>query len=101
MHRRRRDAALVLIEGVGAGRSSIAEHVDGVIWVQSDLDVTDRRNEQRLKAGEIDLAGCEDWMSEEVPFQAEQRTWERADLVVCGSSEVRHDPDLEVIALWP
>jgi len=95
------DAVLVVIEGVGAGRSSIAERVDSVIWVQSDLDVTDGRNEQRIDAGEIDLAGYEGWMLEEIPFQAEQRTWERADLVVCGTSEVPHNPDVQVLVLRP
>lgn len=55
----------------------------------------------QVEAGEIDLAGYEGWTSEEVPFQAEQRTWERADLVVCGSSDVPHDPEVEVVVLRP
>ena len=92
---------LVVIEGVGAGRSSIAERVDSVIWVQSDLDVTDSRNKRRIDAGEIGLAGYEGWMLEEVPFQAEQRTWERADLVVGGTPEVAHNPDVQVLVLRP
>lgn len=93
-------AALVVIEGVGAGRRGLADLVDGVIWVQSDLDVADRRNEER-NAGEVDPRGYLGWMAEEVPFQADQRTWERADLVICGSSDRRHDPGAEVVVLRP
>ena len=78
---------LVVIEGVGAGRTSLAAHLDAVIWVQSDLDVTERRDRQRINAGEIDEQGYEDWMAEEVPFQATERTWERADLIVAGSTD--------------
>ena len=89
------DAGLVLIEGVGAGRASLAAHVDAVIWVQTDLDVTEARDLARVEAGEIDAAGYEAWMSEEVPFQASERTWERADLIVSGSSAV--DDPTEII----
>ncbi len=63
------DAELVVIEGVGAGRASLAERVDAVIWVQSDLDITERRNRDRVETGELDLAGYEGWMSEEVRFR--------------------------------
>jgi hypothetical protein len=91
------DAGLVVIEGVGAGRASLAAHVDAVIWVQSDLDVAERRSLARVEAGEIGAAGYEGWTSEEVPFQARERTWERADLVVSGSSTVE-DPT-EIIVL--
>jgi hypothetical protein len=80
------DAGLVVVEGVGAGRASLAAHVDAVIWVQSDPDVVECRSRARVDAGEIDAAGYEGWMSEEVPFQARERTWERADLVVSGSA---------------
>jgi hypothetical protein len=91
------DAGLVLIEGVGAGRASLAAHVDAVIWVQTDLDVAERRDRARVDAGEIDAAAYEGWMSEEVPFHARERTWERADLVVSGSSTL--DDPTEIIVL--
>jgi hypothetical protein len=91
------DAGLVVIEGVGAGRASLAAHVDAVIWVQSDRDVAEHRSLARVEAGEIDAAGYEGWMSEEVPFQARERTWERADLIVSGSSAV--DDPTEIIVL--
>jgi hypothetical protein len=80
------DAALVLIEGVGSGRASLAERVDAVIWVHSDPAVTEQRNRRRIAAGEIDAEGYDAWMSEELPFQAAERTWDRADVIVSGES---------------
>ncbi len=71
--------------------------MDAVIWVQADLNITERRNRERVEAGEIDQAGYEDWMSEEIPFQASERTWERADLIVSGASTV--EPGCDVLVL--
>jgi hypothetical protein len=79
---------LVAIEGVGSGRRSLVEYIDSVIWVQADRDITARRDRDRIQAGEIDQAGYEGWMSEEIPFQATERTWERADLIVSGAFPV-------------
>ncbi len=80
------EASLVIIEGVGSGRRSLAAQVDAVIWVQTDLDLTERRNRERVQAGELDQAEYEGWMSEEIPFQAAERPWEHADLIVSGTS---------------
>lgn len=90
------DVDLVVIEGGGAGRASLAPHMDAVIWVQTDLDLTERRDRERIAAGEIDQEGYEHWMAEEVPFQATERTWERADLIVAGSSD---EPSNELTVL--
>jgi hypothetical protein len=92
-------APLVIIEGVGSGRRSLCELVDAVVWLQSDLDLTEERNAVRVAAGETDQAGYDAWMSEEVPFQAEERTWERADVVVAGTPTSAHDPEAEVVIL--
>ncbi|HUP86058.1 MAG TPA: hypothetical protein VM143_10365 [Acidimicrobiales bacterium] len=78
------DATLVVVEGVGSARRSLAPHLDAIIWVHTDLDVTERRDAVRVAAEETDQAGYEGWMAEEVPFQAAQRTWERADVIVSG-----------------
>jgi uridine kinase len=91
------EATLVVIEGVGSGRRSLAKHMQAVIWVQADLDITERRNRERVEAGEIDEAGYEGWMSEEIPFQASERTWERADLIVSGASSAEAGCDLLVL----
>jgi hypothetical protein len=90
------DASMVAIEGVGAGRRSLAAYLDAVIWVHADRDITERRDRERIRAGEIDQAGYEGWMSEEIPFQATERTWERADLIVSGTSSI-DAPDVLVL----
>jgi hypothetical protein len=36
-------------------------------------------------------------MAEEIPFNAAQRTWERADIIVCGTPEIPHDPSTEIV----
>jgi hypothetical protein len=40
-------------------------------------------------------------MAEEIPFNADQRTWERADLIVCGTPEIACDPVAEIVVAPP
>jgi hypothetical protein len=74
------------VEGVGAGRRELAAYFDGIIWVQADLDQTLARDQKRVTAGEITLDAYKGWMRQERPFQAEQKTWTRARVIVCGSA---------------
>jgi len=82
---------LVLVEGVGAGRREVAEFLDGVVWVASDLDEAMRRGLDRDVASGVNgdreqaTAFWHEWMAQELPFQADQRTWERATLVLAGT----------------
>jgi hypothetical protein len=92
------DAALVVIEGVGAGRREVAHLTDAIVWVQADLDAIEQRNAARLAAGEIDPINSVAWMAEEIPFIAEQRTWERATIIVAGASDLMHDRSHVVVA---
>jgi energy-coupling factor transporter ATP-binding protein EcfA2 len=92
-----RDTSLLIVEGVGAGRRELAHLVDAVIWVQSDRAMRDRREAARIATGETDTDVSESWMSEEVPFIADQRPWERAMVVVSGSPGLAHDADTEVV----
>jgi hypothetical protein len=86
--------------------------VDTVIWVQADEREAARRSGARVtnpppadlvnKAVDGTPFDEEGWMAEEVPFNATQRTWERADIIVCGTPEIPCDPSTEtVIALRP
>ena len=76
---------LLLVEGVGSGRRELSGLLDAVIWVETDAAERDRRDAARVAAGETTPDDYAAWMAEEEPFVAEQRTWERADLVVRGS----------------
>jgi hypothetical protein len=94
---------LLIVEGVGAARREIAHLIDVTSWVQSDEQETERRNLARV--GQADGMPTEqnhrDWMAEEIPFQAGQRSWERADLVVCGTPPIPFDPATELVVARP
>jgi hypothetical protein len=102
---------LLIIEGDGAGRREVAHLIDAVIWVQSDEREAERRRLARdqnpdsldiankpLGGAPLDHAG---WMAEEIPFNAAQRTWERAEIIVCGTPQILYDPSTEVVVAPP
>jgi hypothetical protein len=94
---------LLVIEGDGAGRREVADLIDALIWVQSDEREAERRVLTRI--GKPDEAPTmqahREWMAEEAPFNAAQRTWERADVIVCGTPEIPYDADTEIVVAWP
>jgi hypothetical protein len=86
---------LVIVEGVGIGRRELSEYVDALVWVQTDEDEARRRGLARDGA---DSAGFwAEWQAAEDPFQAEQRPWDRAGLIVCGAPDLPHDPQSELV----
>jgi hypothetical protein len=95
--------SLLIIEGVGAARRESAHLIDAAIWVQSDELETERRNLARV--GQPEGLPTEqdhrDWMAEEIPFQARQRSWERADLIACGTPRIPFDPATELVVAPP
>lgn len=94
---------LLIVEGVGAARREIAHLIDVAIWVQSDEQETERRNLARVgQAGGMPTEqNHRDWMAEEIPFQAGQRSWEHADLIVCGTPQIPFDPATELVVARP
>jgi hypothetical protein len=97
------DCPLLVIEGDGAGRQEVAGLIDALIWVQSDDREAERRVLTRIgKPNEAPTLGHHrEWMTEEIPFNAAQRTWERADIIVCGTPEIRCDPVSEIVVAPP
>jgi hypothetical protein len=99
--------ALLVIEGDGAGRREVMHLIDALIWVQSDQRVAERRRLARDRDfGALETANLlsdgslpdhDGWMAEEIPFNTDQRTWERADIVVCGTPEIPFDTTTEVV----
>jgi hypothetical protein len=90
----------VVVEGVGVSRRSLTPLLDGVIWVQSDFDEANRRGIARQGGSESETDFWWEWDREEQPFLANDRPWERADLVVCGTPnlvDVDFDPQDEVL----
>ena len=92
-----RDTSLLIVEGVGAGRRETAHLVDAVVWVQSDAAARNEREAARIAAGETDAEVSERWMREERPFIADQRTWERASVFVCGTPDLHHAWNTDVL----
>ncbi len=88
---------LVVIEGVGVGRHLLRPFLDALVWVQTDQAEVERREAARAAAGEVSEEVQAAWMAEEIPFLAEQRPWEHADLIVAGSPTLAHDPKRELV----
>ena len=88
---------LLVVEGVGAGRRELAGLIDTVVWVQSDLVEAERRGIARDGGTAEAAAFWHEWMAEELPFQREQRPWERAAAAVSGTPYVPHDRATELV----
>lgn len=90
---------LLVVEGVGGGRRELAHLTDAVVWVQSDFSEAERRGIARDVAlgvngnAEEALAFWHRWMAEELPFLESQRPWERACVMVAGTSPGGDGPD--------
>ncbi len=95
---------VLVLEGVGAGRASLAAHADVVVWVQSDRDEARerglRRDVELGRTPEEAVRFWDEWMITEEPFLAQDRPWERADLVV-GSSQAVRAPGCTTVAPGP
>ena len=80
---------VLIVEGVGVGRSGLAARAELVVWVQSDRDEARRRGLQRdVELGRTPNeaeAFWDEWMRAEEPFLADDRPWSRAALVVNGT----------------
>jgi hypothetical protein len=105
------DCPLLIIEGDGAGRREVAHLADTVIWVQADEREAGRRAAARAaRRPAADLANQaadgtpfddDGWMAEEIPFNTAQRTWERADIVGCGTPEISYEPGTQIVTAPP
>ena len=88
-------SGFIILEGVGAAQAAMREAVDVIAWVQSDVEEAERRGIARDLAERPDPVEAkrfwDEWQSAEVPFQEQQRTWEFANLIVCGTPNVLGD----------
>jgi hypothetical protein len=90
--------SVILIEGVGSSRRSLAPYLSASVWVQSDWPLAEARGIARdMLTERPDAAEAkrfwDDWQTAERSFLAEDRPWQRADVVVCGTPllELRED----------
>ncbi len=80
---------VLLVEGVGVSRASLADRAELVVWVQSDHEEARRRGIERdVGFGRTPAeaeAFWDEWMRSEDPFLADDRPWTRAALLVNGT----------------
>jgi hypothetical protein len=80
---------VLLIEGVGASRLSLAEHLDLTVWVHTPFGEIECRERARLVAGSVDENLQRNWMSSEAAFLAADHPWSRAEFIVSGASDMK------------
>jgi len=95
------ETSMLIVEGVGSSRQELAAWIDATLWVQADEEPIAERNAARIEAGETTSAGLAGWMSEERPFLAEDRPWERATAIVAGTGELPHKDCAEALVAGP
>lgn len=86
-----RGVSVLVVEGVGSSGRDAREVVDAAIWVQSDRTVARERGLARdIASGEngdaaASAAFWEAWDRDELAYLAQDRPWERADIVALGT----------------
>jgi hypothetical protein len=92
---------VVWVEGTGIIREELARWIDASIWVQGDLD----EQERRLVARDGDSADQQrhiaEWLAEELPLLLREQPWQKATIVVAGTTRLDHDPDTEMVVAGP
>jgi hypothetical protein len=92
---------IVWVEGTGIIREEFAPWMDASIWIQGDLD----EQERRLVARDGDSAAQQQhiagWLAEELPFMLREQPWQRATIVVAGTTDLSHDPETEIVTAAP
>lgn len=89
--------SMLILEGVGAARHELMHVIDVVVWIQSDVEQAETRGIARDGGDAGAVAFWERWMAEEFPFLADQRPWERADVVVAGTPDLEYDLTSQVV----
>jgi hypothetical protein len=94
---------LLIVEGVGAGRSEVSHLIDALVWVQADQHEAEHRSLARVgqPGGPRTVRDHREWMAEEEPFLTSQRPWDHADMLVAGTPQIRFDPASELVVAPP
>jgi hypothetical protein len=93
--------SMVVVEGCGAGRRTLAPYLDALVWVQSDVAEAERRGVMRDGDTAQARRFWRDWQAQEVPFFLDDRPWQRADLVVCGTPGSSLPPGADLLVASP
>ena len=88
---------VVWVEGTGIIREELVAWFDASVWVQGDLDEQERRLVARDGDSDEQRRHVAAWLAEELPFMRRERPWEKATVVVDGTTVCSHDPETEVV----
>lgn len=89
------------VEGTGVVREELAPWLDASVWVQGDLDEQERRLVARDGDSPEQQRHVAAWLAEELPFLLRERPWDRATLVLDGTSPLPHDPQTQAVLADP
>jgi hypothetical protein len=79
------EAALVLVEGSGSARRSLAPWLDATVWVQVDAALGRRRLDDRDGDTPATRRFIAEWELEEGPFMLREQPWARCRWVVSST----------------
>ncbi len=71
---------VVVVEGVGAGAARCGPYLSCLLWL--DLDDDERYRRAMARDGDLFRPWWDVWAGQETAYLAEDRPWERADVVV-------------------
>ena len=92
-------APMLIVEGVSASRLELQNWIDYSIWLETDLDVAEKRG--LIRDGPEAHDFWFEWQAAERPFLEIDRPWERADLMVDGAPTLEHDQETQFVMLKP
>jgi energy-coupling factor transporter ATP-binding protein EcfA2 len=92
---------VVWIEGTGIIRQELAQWIDASIWMQGDLDEQERRLVARAGNCPAQQEHIAEWLREELPFLLRELPWEKATIIVAGTSQLDYDPETEIVVAPP
>jgi hypothetical protein len=84
---------VLVLEGVGASRRSLAGEIDLSVWVETPEPIRLARDDARLEAGEMSPGDYLRWMAEEDAHFLRDRPWIRASWWISGIPELGADPE--------
>ncbi len=83
--------SLLILEGVSATRREFTEWIDFPIWIETASDIAEKRGLER--DGEAGRAFWFEWQAAEQVFLEADHPWQRAKLIVDGTSQLTDNSD--------
>jgi hypothetical protein len=81
------DTALLLVEGTGSTRRSLALWLDATVWVQVDTALAEGRLRERDGDTPAIRRHIAEWVREEDPFMLREQPWARCRWVVSSTAD--------------